>query len=213
MNDIHKQPPASLIRELRQLIPLRPLALHEAYRWAEQQADEILRLMCIEQPSVPLRWIFDLPKVEVRLEPRYRMVGVAGLTTWRKGRYLTIINRNDSPGRRRYTLAHELKHIIDYTQVDTIYRELGYGDAREQAHRIERIADHFAACLLMPRPWLQQAWEAGAQDITQLADRFSVTSRAMTVRLNYLGFIDDGRPAKIYFRRHPRLCPLAQEAD
>lgn len=213
MNDISKRPPAGLIRDLRQLMPLRPLAVHEAYVLAEQQATELLRLLHLVQPSVPLRWILDLPKVEVRLEPRYRMTGLAGMTTWRKGRYLTIINRNDSHGRRRYTLAHELKHILDYTLVDTIYSKLGYGSEPDQARRIEQVADHFAACLLMPRTWLTRAWEAGIQDVENLAELFSVTSRAMVVRLTYLGFIDDGRPPKLYFRRQSLIRPLALEAD
>lgn len=201
IDDITNRPPAGLIRELRQLIPLRPLTLHEAYELAERQATATLRLLHIGQPAVPLRWILDLPKVEVRLEPRYRMTRLAGMTTWRNGRYLTIINRNDPHGRRRYTLAHELKHILDYTLVDTVYSQLGYGKEAQQARCIEQIADHFAACLLMPRTWLKQSWATGIQDVESLAGLFNVTGRAMTVRLTYLGFIDDGRPAKTYFRK------------
>ena len=208
MNDITNQPPAGLIRDLRQLIPLRPLSFHEAFELAERQATEILRLLRLDQPSVPMRWVLELPKVEVRLEPRHRMTGLAGLTTWRKGRYLTIVNRNDPHGRRRFTLAHEVKHILDYTLVDTIYSQFGVGDEALQVRRMELVCDHFAACLLMPRLWLKRSWSAGLQDPASLAGLFSVTTRAMEVRLSYLGFTDDHRPTATYFRRQPLMSQL-----
>lgn len=204
MNDTPQPPPASFIAQLRDVIPSRPLGAQEAYILAERQAMQTLRTLQVEQPSVPMGWVVNLSKVEVRLEPRYRMVGLAGLTTWRQGRYLTIINRNDAPGRRRFTLAHELKHILDYTRADMLYSRLGRGDEGQRARAVEQVADHFAACLLMPRPWLKRSWGAGLQTADSLASLFDVTPRAMEVRLTYLGFLDDeNRPPATYFRRHP----------
>ncbi len=38
------------------------------------------------------------------------------------------INRNDSQTRRRFTLAHEFKHILDHPFIDTIYSEFFRGN-------------------------------------------------------------------------------------
>src|SRR4051794_28111274 len=102
MDDIITKPPAGLIRRLRDVMPARPLGLNEAYTLAEHQAIIALRLLDVTGPHVPLRWLLKLPKVEVRLEPRHRMTGLAGVSTWEKGRYLIVINKSDPHGRRRF---------------------------------------------------------------------------------------------------------------
>jgi Zn-dependent peptidase ImmA (M78 family) len=113
-----------------------------------------------------------------------------------------MVNKNDSHARRRFTLAHELKHLLDYTSAPVIHKGLGYGDPARQAQQIENICNHFAACLLMPRMWLKRAWFNGIQDVTALAGLFGVSEEAMSKRLTFLGFLDDEpRPLRTYFRR------------
>jgi hypothetical protein len=190
------------IKELRALVPTRPMTLSESYTKAEQQATASLRLIGITHPSIDLGWIFELPKVDVQLRPRYRMDGLSGVTTFTGGRYLVLVNKNDSHARRRFTLAHELKHVIDYTAAPVIHRHLGYGDPDRQSAQIEAICNHFAACLLMPRNWVKIAWLRGLQDVTSLSGLFGVSEEAMEHRLNFLGYIDrNPRPARTYFRR------------
>lgn len=208
MDDIVSRPPVGLVRELRARMPLRALSATEAYELAERQATQALKLLRIISPGIDLQWLLALPKVEVQLEPRYRMSGLAGMTTWSHGRYLIVINKSDPHGRRRFTLAHEFKHLLDYTLVDTVYARLGRGDQQRRERLIEQLADHFAACLLMPRPWVKKAWAEGLQDPEALAGLFKVTTAAMTVRLQYLGFLDDDLPTATYFRR-VSLPPVA----
>ena len=198
MNPALKQ---SFIRELRSLVPTRPLTLGESYTLAERQASAALALLDLTQPHVPLDWILDLPKVEVELVPRFRMESWSGATSFTSGRYLILINKHESHARRRFTLTHEFKHLLDYTAAPTLHRKLGYGDTVKQEQQIEAICNHFAACLLMPRAWIKREWMAGIQDVSALAGSFNVSEEAMDKRLRFLGFLDDNtRPLKTYFR-------------
>jgi Zn-dependent peptidase ImmA (M78 family) len=146
----------------------------------------------------------------VQLSPRFKMDGFSGATTFTHGRYLIIVNKNDGHVRRRFTLAHEFKHLLDYTAAPVIHRALGHGDTERQGQQIEAICNHFAASLLMPRNWVKRAWGNGIQDVNALAGLFNVSDEAMDKRLRFLGFIDDDpRPVKTYFRRAVFGLPAA----
>ena len=189
------------IKQLRAVVPTRPLTLSESYILAERQATRALTLLGITRPHVGLGWLLGLPKVEVQLAPRFKMDGLSGLTTFTHGRYLILVNKNDSHARRRFTLAHEAKHLLDYTSAPVIHRNLGYGDRTKQAHQVEAICNYFAACLLMPRTWIKREWAAGVQDVTALAGCFTVSEEAMDKRLRFLGYLDDApRALHTYFR-------------
>jgi hypothetical protein len=125
------------------------------------------------------------------------------VTHYSRGRYLVLVNKNDAHARRRWTLAHELKHLLDYTKSKAMYEQLGYGDETRREQCIERICDHYAASLLMPRMWVKHAYGNRIQDITALAGLFNVPEEAMHIRLKFLGIIDDEpeRITRTYFRR------------
>lgn len=212
MSESSTMPTRNIVNALRALAPLRPLTQGNAYEVAERQATKALQMAGITAPHVALNWILELPHIEVQVAPRHTMHGLSGSTTFSKGRYLVLINKNDAHARRRFTLAHEWKHVIDYTASGVLYRQFGHGDQREHDRRVERVADHFAACLLMPRAWVKQAWANGIQDIPALAGLFMVSEDAMRIRLSYLGLLDeDARPTRMYFRRVATLdfCPAA----
>lgn len=197
----------NIIRELRAVVPTRPLTLSESYTLAERQANRALSLLGIERPHVGLGWIVDLPRVEVQIGPRFKMDGFSGATTFAHGRYLVLVSKNDGHARRRFTLAHELKHVLDWTAASVIHRTLGYGDQARQGQQIEAICNHFAACLLMPRAWVIREWTAGLQDVTALAGSFNVSEEAMDKRLRFLGLLDDDtRPLKTYFRLNAEIA-------
>ncbi|MEO6318843.1 MAG: ImmA/IrrE family metallo-endopeptidase, partial [Acidimicrobiales bacterium] len=83
----------------------------------------------------------------------------------------------------------------------------------------ERLCDYFAACLLMPRSWVKQAYGSGVQDVVALAERFEVSPQAMQVRLLQLGLVDryrrcrgiDNGISDIYLRSAP-ASPLGLAA-
>jgi len=196
-----------IIKEVRELMPPRPLTPGECYALAEQQAELLLRSRGIRHPHVDLQWMFDLREIEIIGRPRHKMEKLAGATAFRHNKHFIVINESDVYTRRRFTLAHEFKHVIDYTARATIYRGLGFGDKDRQEQQVEGVCNHFAACLLIPAAMLKRAWLNGVRDLTALAGLFMVSEEAMYRRLKYLGYVSEerDRPFRAYFRREPVL--------
>ena len=93
------------------------------------------------------------------------------------------LNSESSPRRRRFTLAHEIAHLI-------IDRGSARGARRSHGcTELERECDLVAAELLMPLDELQgKASEAASTGaLLAIADCFSVSPQAAAVRLNELG--------------------------
>ena len=57
----------------------------------------------------------------------------------------------------------------------------------DRAKRAERLCNYFAACLLMPRPWVKHDYYGGLQRPRALARRYYVSEEAMDTRLRELG--------------------------
>ncbi len=106
---------------------------------------------------------------------------------------------------KRYTLAHELCHILHdrararrVTHVSGPWVEPG----------IERRANAFAAYLLMPRALLVKGWqpqlEAGSNEFEAFAARLQVNESALTEHLYNLGLIDElvRERLRAIFRKH-----------
>jgi hypothetical protein len=101
---------------------------------------------------------------------------------------VTIINGTTDPGRRRFSLAHELGHHL-------------VGDAYEPEPRIgttetERMFNAFAAYFLMPRAAVQSTWNEFSSRSSRFAAiavavRFRVSWTAACNQLRNLGLIDN----------------------
>jgi Zn-dependent peptidase ImmA (M78 family) len=173
-----------VVTSLRDIVPLRPLTYGEAMRIAELQATRLLKLMGVKHAPVSERLISELPRVQVE---RMRGLPASGASQWAAQRWLVLLNAGEPRGRQRFSLAHEFKHIVDHRFADVIYS--GFPDL-DRARMIEQLCDYFAACLLMPRPWVERAYFSGVQSIPELARAFDVSQPAMQVRLNSIGLID-----------------------
>lgn len=200
---------STIIRELRALTPSYALAEYQAKGIAERQATKFLELLNIRQAPVDVSLIADLPRVEVLVRPTRQLGGLSGLSEWSKGRWQIAVNRDDSPTRRRFTLAHEFKHVLDHPFMRVLYTDR-FG--RIDGQRVEDICDYFAACLLMPRPWVKQAWTSRTQDLTELAAYFRVSPAAMARRLADLGLSEPHprhQSVARYFRAGALRTPVA----
>jgi predicted transcriptional regulator len=204
----------TILRELRGLMPARQLEAHEARSVAERQATKLLALLDIRDAPVDVSLIADLPRIEVRVDARLARLGISGLSESSRGQWRITINRTDAPTRRRFTLAHEFKHILDHPYVHTLYPH----HAQRENPQAEQACDYFAACLLMPRPWVKRLWTGGLQDIDGLAARFRVSPAAMARRLQQLGIVDreqrcptplPGYDVSRYFRAAPATALAA----
>jgi Zn-dependent peptidase ImmA (M78 family) len=184
-----------VITKLRDLVPLRPLRYSEALRLAELQAQRFLALVGVTGPAVPERAIAELPRLQVA---RFSPFPTSGASHWSSGRWLVAINGSEPIGRQRFSLAHELKHILDHRFVDLMYANFPEDERHDM---VERICDYFAGCLLMPRPWVKRIYCSGVQRLPELAETFGVSQAAMTVRLNQIGLTPPT----------PRCLPNAQD--
>lgn len=170
------------IAECRLMCPRRALAPWEARSIAERQAHKLHTLLNISEPPFPLEAIRSLPRVEVHY---VTSPNISGAILWQRGKWRILINRTESPGRQTFSLAHEVKHLIDHPMTGTIYRDSRFGSADAAA---ERAADYFAACLVMPRIWLKRCfYDEGFRDPRVLARRFKVSTPAMRYRFDQLG--------------------------
>jgi hypothetical protein len=211
--------PDDLVLTLRRPMPMRAVTYYEALNIAKLQARKACHLLDMTAPHADLSWILALPGVRVEALPLHEIREIAGADAsgltkrLRGGGYFIGVNKNASHTHRRFTLAHEFKHLLDYPYAKMLYGRLGQGDEAQQQKQLEWIADTFAAHFLMPSTLLKQVWTTPLQDIPALAGLFTVSEQAMRIRLENEGLLDlDQRPTAMYFRRVGFLPELASVA-
>ena len=187
----HQAQPTKILARLRSLNPPRGLDERTALSIAERQATLLLELTGALAAPVPIRLLTQLPRIELART----QLPTSGVSYWTGSAWRLECNRAEPMVRQRFTLAHEFKHVIDHPLRDLLYADHG---ARE------RVADHFAACLLMPKRLVVRAWCSGEQDLTQLAELFVVSTEAMSRRLATLGLSDQRLPRPLRCSRGMR---------
>ena len=115
---------------------------------------------------------------------------VRGAVERHRDRWVVILNSADSRGRARFTLAHEIGHILLWEQREARAGVVGGAavDPRScrSAHSAEALCDRFAAELLMPAHAVHEAWRA-LGSVDAVARRFDVSRAAAARRLRELG--------------------------
>ncbi len=121
--------------------------------------------------------------------------GVSGAASRVPGLNCALVNRKESEGRRNFDLAHELFHLLTWDTMPPERATVVDKRRRDKQWRVERLAENFAAALLMPAAVLTPAWEADASAgemhdrINMVAERFKVSSQACKWRLYNLGLL------------------------
>ena len=97
--------------------------------------------------------------------------------------------------RNRFTLAHELGHLI-----------LDFDNDIEDKDK-EKYCDYFASCLLMPSKAMKKEFEFNTMNATRnisikeiilIAKEYKVSLNAVIMRLNTLGIIDDNQKRNLF---------------
>lgn len=174
---------------LRSLVPRRLLTTQQAEVVTEQQANRLLKLADLPPAPIPNELVTELPRIAVRLDPD---LPVSGSAQWISGRWLISINATEPWTRQRFSLMHEFKHVLDHPPVDEIYA------GETQA---EYLADYFAACVLMPRSYVERAWQEGMRTLGALSHHFGVSEPAMALRLQHLDLLPNARRHRPYPRQ------------
>jgi hypothetical protein len=202
-----------LISDLRALPPKRPLTYGESLYILGAQAARVRAWAAAwanrEEPALNLIWLLRQRAVPAHLVPSYRLGEQSGLTTDRiSGRLEMYVNQSEPRVRQRFSLLHEFKHVLDFTDADVLHAKLGQGNPQRQGRQIELLCNEFAAQVLMPALLVKRAWYQ-LHDLETVAVHFNVSVEALGTRLEKLNLIGDPRPApRTYFRRAGSLPEL-----
>jgi len=98
---------------------------------------------------------------------------------------LILLKETDNKNRERFTLAHELYHVLHAPKNPTCSFFHNTKD-NKLLHRHEREANIFASEFLMPADEVRQAYASGIKGVSKLAELFGVSKSAMEIRLKEL---------------------------
>lgn len=196
----------SVLASLRSIVPKRPLTWSETLRVTELQAHRLLEHFQITATAVPEEIVSELPRIRV---VREQGLPVSAAAHW-NGRYWIITVSADEPlARQRFSVMHEFKHVVDHTTKNFLYSDRSLLTAADQA---ERVADYFAACVLMPKKTVVRLWCAGNQDISRLSAMLAVSPPAVRFRLDQLGLTEPATRCRRPARRYSRLAAAGSGA-
>lgn len=179
-----------LLNRLRSFAPTRPLEAREALAVAERQAARLLETFNagLAGPIATRDLIESLPFLVVEYD---RNLGVSAVTErLPDDRWLVVINQSEPETRQLFSLAHELKHVLDADATETLYPTTRWVSTEV---RSEKVADYFASCLTMSKRHVIRDWCSGLQQIEELARRYGVSAQAMRYRLHQLGLYEQAR--------------------
>lgn len=188
-------PPTALLerraqlRELRAALPARRLTIREGMVVAERQA-ALLRWQIGADTHASLSTAQLRSLTFVRRIIYRPGMAKSGLTTKTASGWVIVLREDEPIVRQRFSLCHEIKHILDDKAVEQLGDDLYHCPGLKRDEAAERICDHFAACLLMPKIQLKRDWGGGQQDTGGLARRYNVSKAAMEVRLRTLGLLE-----------------------
>ena len=140
----------------------------------------------LEALNVPVR-VETLAKMWGVISIEHQPISSAGmLLPGRKG-YKIILNERQSKRRQRFSLAHELGHLllqkrgISGSIASAKYRSSDEGDVAE-----EQLCDQIAAEILMPRmAFYEDGWMEGwsLKSLRTLADKYDTSFEATAIRI------------------------------
>lgn len=164
-------------------------------------AQKLLEDSGVSRAPVPVEKLARSLKAEVRTEDGPDDISGFLLRERGKGSAIIGVNASHHLNRRRFTIAHEIGHLLLHDHEDLhVDRNASFLVMRRDGHsstgesHIEREANLFAAELLMPFDFLLQDLE-GADTlnfgndgaIADLAAKYKVSAQAMSIRLGSLG--------------------------
>ena len=106
-----------------------------------------------------------------------------------------VINREDYPTRQNFTVAHEIAHfVLHCNSSNNFYERYMHDVDKDQKSDVEKMADSFAANLLMPERMVREyistfpSTATLAELVFGITDKFFVSAKAANRRLIELGY-------------------------
>lgn len=171
----------------------------------EMEAEKLLDEHRFRSPPIDVERLAELLGVQVSYQ-EFEEPDVSGILYREDSRKLIAINKGHHANRKRFSIAHEIGHLLLHQGVPVIVDKtfrvahLNRRDAKSglATDRQEIEANQFAAALLMPRALVSvsirrhfKTWgkREHAELIDALASEFEVSSQAMEYRLTNLGLL------------------------
>ncbi len=166
---------------------------------ARRKARDLLRMAKVRRAPIPVEQLARLVRARIHYEPFDGQV--SGMVHRKTDGVATIgVNSAHSISRQRFTIAHELGHLVLHEDERLHVDEKAPIGFRNEESSLatkdaEIEANQFAAELLMPAELLAKEIASlpenmEAEDaVHELADRFQVSEQAMTLRLSRLGVL------------------------
>lgn len=166
---------------------------------ARRKAAELLQAANVKRTPVPIEDLAELAGAELRYEPFGGQV--SGLMhRQHRGRVIIGVNSSHPVTRQRFTIAHELGHLVlhrsEAFHVDERSAIRFRDEESSKATDSDEIeANQFAAEVLMPDFLVSKELSRLPNDldseeaIALLAKRFQVSEQALTLRLTRLGVL------------------------
>jgi Zn-dependent peptidase ImmA (M78 family) len=172
------------------MTPLRP-----RYARIDRLVNELLSRAEMKGPPIPVEAIAEMAGATIHLEQFEE--DVSGVLIRGDSHCVIGVQKMHSEGRRRFTIAHELGHLLLHDgkpiRVDKAFRVNWRKDSSSKPRDVEEIeANAFAAKLLMPTDMIEQAHGESSfevedeTEVVRLAKLFGVSNQAMNFRLNQL---------------------------
>lgn len=119
--------------------------------------------------------------------------GISGLLY--PARRRIVVNADESPERKRFTVAHELGHwvcqCVGAEEPQEVFCRTEDISLDRAGKALEREANVFAAEFLMPEQAVRSAWDQ-TWDIERCASLFGISGPAMQWRLYSFGLVAEG---------------------
>lgn len=128
----------------------------------------------------------------VKIEYEEMDMELSGFVEKKNDVFIIGVNKYQNPQRQRFTMAHELAHIVLHYEQGN---EFNYKEKilfRDKSVNIqEREANELAAELLMPRETFVEFIRNGYNTIEKLAEVFNVSPAAARYRAYKLGYLKE----------------------
>lgn len=154
-------------------------------------AQELLSAMRATAPPIDAERAAELCGARV-VRHRFSSDALSGFLVALEDGAMIAVNHSHHPVRQRFTLAHELGHLVmghfaDY-HLD-LASSVDSGEPPGYDWRHERLANTFAANLLMPAGLVRADYLSDNFTPERLATRYRVSREAMGIRLTTLGLV------------------------
>lgn len=198
-----------LLTSLRALLPTRSLSLAQTIALTTRLAAAVRIDIDVQTDQLPTSVLTSLASVHVDEQP----LPLPAVTYWDRAqrRWVVCLDSADAEAAQRFSLAHELAHIIWHGHESLLFPHVS---RQEQEFLAEHAADLFAAELLIPRERVTKAYSWGVTEPDQLAERFGVTTDAVIWKLAQMDLpfqSSDDIDGPIATTDRPRLRPLVED--